>query len=89
MALCLQDDMRQIFSQFDADASGYLSLPQFRACLDSTALRFTSKQVSALMNMADVDADGLVDYAEFSRFAYDVLLAVAREAALQQMQADT
>ena len=38
------------------------------------------------MNLADVDGDGLVDYAEFSRFAYDILLSVAREAAIQHMQ---
>jgi calmodulin len=76
-----------VFAQFDTEASGYLTAAQFRWCLQATSLSLTPKQVTALMNVADLDGDGLIDYAEFSRFAYDVLLAVARESTLQQLQA--
>jgi hypothetical protein len=37
------------------------------------------------MNVADVDASGTVDTNEFMHFAYDVLLTIARESALEQM----
>jgi Ca2+-binding EF-hand superfamily protein len=41
--------------------------------------------VTALVNVADISDDGQIDYFEFVRFAYDVLLTMAREAKLQEM----
>jgi Ca2+-binding EF-hand superfamily protein len=81
----LEIELRESFAECDPDANGVLDIEQFRRCLESATLGLTPRQVVALVNVADINDDGQIDYFEFVRFAFDVLLTLAREEKLQQM----
>lgn len=81
----LEIELREQFAECDPDANGVLEIAQFRRCLESATLGLTPRQGTALVNVADISDDGQIDYFEFVRFAYDVLLTMAREVKLQEM----
>eukprot|EP00455_Lapot_gusevi_P000900 TRINITY_DN10379_c0_g1_i2.p1 TRINITY_DN10379_c0_g1~~TRINITY_DN10379_c0_g1_i2.p1 ORF type:complete len:187 (+),score=33.04 TRINITY_DN10379_c0_g1_i2:388-948(+) len=82
----IEEALRQKFFEADVNEDGSLSFLEFRRCLESTHVGLTPKQLNALMNMADVDANGNVNLEEFIQLAYDILLSIAREAALTQLK---
>jgi len=72
-----------LFQEHDTDGNGSLDVPEFEECLQSTSLGFSPEDIQVLMQSADVNEDGRVTYEQFTELAYDVLLYVARERAIQ------
>ena len=54
--------------------------------LDATSLGLEPHDIAALYDTADADNDGTVDYAEFMKVAFAVLVGLAREKALRQIE---
>jgi Ca2+-binding EF-hand superfamily protein len=55
-------DFQVIFQQFDTSGDGWLQMSEFRQCLEAMPLQLTPKQISTLITVADVNAEGQVDY---------------------------
>jgi len=70
------------FEKYDTDLSGTLEIGEFRQCVMDSNLGFSDKQARYLLDAADADANGKVDYLEFEELAVGVLLQLAREDAI-------
>ena len=82
----IESELGALFQKFDADGNGFLDRGEFRRCLQSTELNLTKEDVAILMNAADADQNKKVDYTEFIEFAYNILLHLARERALKNIE---
>mmetsp|Transcript_3676 Transcript_3676/g.10578 ORF Transcript_3676/g.10578 Transcript_3676/m.10578 type:complete len:478 (+) Transcript_3676:258-1691(+) len=70
IASCLSPDqvleLKNSFEKIDADKNGTISFDELRAALKSTfAGQGLEEEIKSLMQAADVDGDGMIDYAEF------------------------
>ena len=61
------DAMEKTFQYFDADGDGTITIDEFRMALDKMppGARANFGDVNELVEMADQDGDGLIDYEEF------------------------
>ena len=57
--------LRRLFEIGDKDKNGVLEVDEFKSLLELSGFEFTAKQTSALLNAADVNGDGVVDFQEF------------------------
>ena len=74
-----------VFAQYDADKSGKLDRAEFEKCLTESKLGFSTRQIAHMMAAADVSADGLIDYKEFSALFNCCILELARADAIEKM----
>jgi len=56
---------KQLFALGDVDGSGTLSPMEVKSLLTSTGFNFTKAEVEGFIARADVNKDGVIDYAEF------------------------
>ena len=59
--------LEEIFREMDADGSGKLSAIEFRNALRSLNLGLTAREIDQLLFRVDTNADGQIDWMEFSR----------------------
>ena len=65
-ALIKRANVRKAFEKYDADGSGTISKDEFQTIVEDRYISgVSSKQVDELMNQADKDGSGLIDYEEF------------------------
>ncbi|KAH7690058.1 Non-specific serine/threonine protein kinase protein [Dioscorea alata] len=57
--------LRQMFMNMDTDRSGTITYKELKAGLSSLGSRLIRKEIRQLMDAADVDKDGCIDYIEF------------------------
>ena len=57
--------IRQIFKAFDKNSTGHLSRSQFRECLEMFKLGIDTAEIEMLLQEADTNRDGLINYEEF------------------------
>ena len=57
--------MRKVFEKFDHDASGTISADELRAMLRDLDIKMAQAEVQKILNDADVDGTGLIDFDEF------------------------
>ena len=50
---------------FDLDGNGLITKEELRKGLDKLGERMSEQEIEALMEEADIDGDGNIDYAEF------------------------
>ena len=79
----LEGIMKKIFVQHDADGNGVLDRDEFKACLKSSDLGLTRKEINMLLSEADENADGVVNYEEFAPLCFRILVEKFKEDYLQ------
>lgn len=60
-----EDEIREAFLLFDNDGNGYISSAELRHVMTSLGETLTDEEVEELMNEADANNDGQIDYDEF------------------------
>lgn len=56
--------LKELFKSIDADGSGAITVAEMRGALSNWGHRIGEAEMAALMAVADVDGDGLIDYNE-------------------------
>jgi Ca2+-binding EF-hand superfamily protein len=83
-----------MFEEIDTDKNGYLTFDEFQKLLSKLELGISHNELGLLINEADDDHNGVVDYKEFVPLAVDMIIAFrARKIAVsvtsqQESQAD-
>ena len=70
--LIKRSGIRETFQKYDRDENGVITTDEFRKMMsDKYPGKFRPDEISALMNKADSDGSGMLDYEEFLKsFAY-------------------
>merc|ERR1712166_10054 len=63
----MEDLIMQAFRTFDADNSGYIDKEELLNTLTTMGDKVDEKMVTSMIEEADVDGDGKIDYAEFAK----------------------
>jgi len=61
----LSTDLFAAFRLFDKDGNGYITMDELKRAMDLIDERLTDSELQSLIQMADVDKDGKIDYEEF------------------------
>ncbi len=69
----LEEMLKSAFKKADKDNSGYLDRKEFKACLKSSGLGFTKKEINVMMSEVDLDGDGKITYQEFVPMCFSML----------------
>ena len=59
---------RDLFGMFDRNKDGFIATNELEQAIDSMKLDITSKQRTLLVNTADLDKSGFIEYEEFTLF---------------------
>ncbi|ORX46319.1 calmodulin [Hesseltinella vesiculosa] len=58
-------ELRQAFQVFDKDGNNYISKDELRQVMDSVGEKLTQAQLEEMIQEADTDGDGRINYEEF------------------------
>lgn len=61
------EEIREAFKVFDRDNSGSISASELKRVMTMFGEKLTEEEVDQMINEADVDRDGQIDYEEFVR----------------------
>merc|ERR1712079_938818 len=64
---CLKDDVAHAFKVFDRDGDGLISEEELRLTMTNLGEALTEAEVRHMIAEADMDGDGKINFAEFSR----------------------
>ena len=70
MYLCiclLQEDIIEVFKIFDRDGNGFISAGELRHVLNNLDEPVTDDEANEIIEEADTDGDGQINYEEFVR----------------------
>ncbi len=62
-----EEEIRAAFKVFDIDGNGFISEDELRQTLSNLGEHLSDRELKAMMNQADLNHDGQIDYNEFSR----------------------
>eukprot|EP00817_Percolomonadidae_sp_ATCC50343_P001042 CAMPEP_0117428656 /NCGR_PEP_ID=MMETSP0758-20121206/8311_1 /TAXON_ID=63605 /ORGANISM="Percolomonas cosmopolitus, Strain AE-1 (ATCC 50343)" /LENGTH=114 /DNA_ID=CAMNT_0005215125 /DNA_START=98 /DNA_END=442 /DNA_ORIENTATION=+ len=62
-----EDEVLEAFRVFDSDGSGFMTPDEFRSVLTSLGETLTDDQVDELLEDAELDENGKINYEEFSK----------------------
>jgi len=68
----LESDLREAFKIFDRDNDGYISIHEFKRVSTLLGANLRCDEIEELMQQADLDGNGLLDYEEFVKMLTDV-----------------
>ncbi|XP_057959223.1 calmodulin-like protein 11 [Malania oleifera] len=60
-----EEELREAFKVFDKDQNGYISASELRQVMINLGEKLTDEEVEQMINEADLDGDGQVNYDEF------------------------
>lgn len=60
-----EEEIRQAFKVFDKDGNGYITADELAIVMANLGERLTAGELKAMMNEADTNQDGKIDYGEF------------------------
>ncbi|KAJ1627192.1 hypothetical protein T492DRAFT_1026734 [Pavlovales sp. CCMP2436] len=72
----LEQLLRQLFVEHDADGNGHLDHREFRELLNSANMGLSPKEVKRILAEADENEDGRIEYTEFIPIAIDLVQAM-------------
>jgi len=84
-----QKEMKELFTRFDIDGNGKISMIELRKVFESINPSITSADIGAVMREVDGNHDGVIDIGEFvswtqaSKFNKQTLVPQLKDAALQ------
>ena len=58
-----EEEMRETFRVFDKNGDGYISAAELRIVLANMGEKYSHDDVECMIREADINGDGLVDYA--------------------------
>ena len=59
------EELKQIFRMFDLNGDGLITKQELKQGLHKLGERLNDVEIDALMEEADIDGDGNIDYGEF------------------------
>jgi len=60
-----EDEIREAFKVFDKDGNGYISAAELRHVMTNLGEKLTDEEVDEMIQEADIDGDGQINYDEF------------------------
>ncbi|XP_038890963.1 calmodulin-like protein 8 [Benincasa hispida] len=60
-----EEELSEAFKLFDMDEDGYISPDELKHVMIHMVEKLTDEEVEQMVNEADLDGDGLIDYEEF------------------------
>lgn len=60
-----EEEIREAFKVFDKDGSGYIDSSELRQVMTTLGEKLTDEEVDEMIQEADIDGDGQVNYEEF------------------------
>jgi Ca2+-binding EF-hand superfamily protein len=60
-----EDELRAVFQVFDQNKNGYITAAELKSAMINLGERLTTEELQAMINAADIDGDGQIDYNEF------------------------
>lgn len=60
-----EEEIRQAFKVFDRDGDGYITIAELRLVMANLGEKLTNEELDAMMNEADKNNDGQIDFSEF------------------------
>lgn len=62
-----EDEIKQVFDQFDADGSGYIDSSEIAKVCEALGVEASSSDIEAIIAEADSSGDGKVSFEEFKK----------------------
>nr|XP_032826590.1 EF-hand calcium-binding domain-containing protein 7 [Petromyzon marinus]XP_032826591.1 EF-hand calcium-binding domain-containing protein 7 [Petromyzon marinus]XP_032826592.1 EF-hand calcium-binding domain-containing protein 7 [Petromyzon marinus] len=82
-----REELLAAFRKIDRNSDGFLTCDELRRVLTTRGERMTEKELQGVFEDADVNRDGKLDYAEFSRMVLETARQCERMA-LERLEAD-
>mmetsp|Transcript_140756 Transcript_140756/g.341980 ORF Transcript_140756/g.341980 Transcript_140756/m.341980 type:complete len:176 (+) Transcript_140756:290-817(+) len=60
------EEVMEAFRVLDEDGNGYISSEELRNIMENLGEKLTDEEITDIINEADIDGDGQIDYEEFS-----------------------
>ncbi|KAJ1898142.1 hypothetical protein LPJ66_001750, partial [Kickxella alabastrina] len=60
-----EEELKEAFRVFDKDGDSFISASELRHVMTSLGEKLTTEEVNEMINEADVDGDGQINYEEF------------------------
>ncbi|XP_019418735.1 PREDICTED: calmodulin-like [Lupinus angustifolius] len=67
-----EEELKEAFRVFDKDQDGYISPIELMFVMRTIGVKVTEEELGFMVNQADLDGDGLIDYEEFVRMMMSV-----------------
>ena len=61
----MEDELLEAFQLFDKDKNGFISVATMRYLLSDLEQKLTEEEIDAIIDMADIDGNGMIDYKKF------------------------
>ena len=62
-----EENLKAAFEVFDKDGNGYIDREELKDIMKQLGNNFTDQQISKMMEEADTDKDGKIDFGEFKQ----------------------
>ncbi|XP_023234289.1 calmodulin-alpha-like isoform X2 [Centruroides sculpturatus] len=62
-----EDEIMEAFRLFDKNGDGYIDANELRSAMKSLGEKLTAEETEEMIRHADINDDGLINYAEFAR----------------------
>ena len=63
----MEGEVIEAFQILDNDSSGFISVAMMRNIISNLEENLTEEEINAIINMADADPNGMIDYKQFIR----------------------
>merc|ERR1711953_980287 len=60
-----EDEIREAFQVFDGDGNGFINRQELTMVMSNLGEKLTSEEIQGMIDEADVDGDGQINYEEF------------------------
>ena len=63
--MTFEAELKEAFNVFDADGNGFISAQELMSVLNNIGESVTDEEIDLMINEADLDGDGQMDWDEF------------------------